>query len=407
MKILILAQHYAPEEVSGAVLASELAESFTNLGHKVTLITSPPNYPHGKVFKGYKNKLFFSKEINNNIVVVRVWNYITSKKNITDRLLNWVTLSISAIIAGLFIEKPDVILSFSPPITLGITSLLLKYYWKVPWLFRLEDLYPDAAISAGKLKNKTVINLSKFIEKWIYDKADLIGVISEGFCDILIKKGISTNKIKIINLWSDPDLIKPAPKNEDLLQIYNLQNETIFLYSGNIGETSSIEDLLYLSNKLKGHNDVKFLIIGEGVKKNIVKDFIGSNKLQNVILLPYQPRETYKKFLSISDFGVVSINNNSSPFSLPSKIFNIMASGKPVFALAPRDSEITKLIKEGDFGVSFAHDELNLAINYILNIDRNKTEKMGINARKFLLDNFSRDISVRNFEKHLNDLLRR
>lgn len=211
MHILILAQHYAPEEVSGAVLATELAEDLARQGDRVTFVTCAPNYPAGKVFHGYQNRLF-QIETRNGVRIIRVWSYINPSRSFLSRSLNFGTFSIMAAWGALRAGKADVVMSYSPPLTLGLAAWLIQRLRKTPWMLRVEDIYPDAAIAAGILKNQWAIGVFSRMERWLYRKANHISVISDGFRENLLGKGIPPEKISVAPVWADPDLVQPQKK---------------------------------------------------------------------------------------------------------------------------------------------------------------------------------------------------
>src|SRR5690349_12751692 len=143
MHIMLMAQCYAPESVSAAVLITELATDLVRRGHRVTIVTGAPNYPQGRVFEGYRNRLY-SSEMLDGVRVIRTWSYISPAKKTLPRLLHYGTYSATAFYGGLLAGKPDVLVSFSPPLPLGLSAWLLRRLWRIPWVLQIEDLYPDA-----------------------------------------------------------------------------------------------------------------------------------------------------------------------------------------------------------------------------------------------------------------------
>jgi colanic acid biosynthesis glycosyl transferase WcaI len=406
MKILILAQHYAPEEVSGAVLATQLATDLAVRGHQVSFVTSAPSYPQGCVFPGYRNRLFFRETISG-VKVIRVWSYIHPQKTFWRRLLNYGTFSAAAVWGGLFAGKPDVILSASPPFPLGIAAWLIKSVWGVPWVLRVEDLYPDVAIAMGALKNRWGIAFFKSLEKWLYQKSDHISVISIGFLSILKKKGVAEHKISVIPVWADPDIIQPLPKVNDFSKQYGLEEKFVVLYSGNLGLTSALDEVIDAAKLLEDQKRVVFLIIGEGVFKARLAKRAQQENLNNVIFLPFQPLHDVPIILATADFSLVTLNQNSSDTSLPMKTFSIMASGRPILAVAPGRSELAALVREADCGQVVEPGESEKLANTIVEfIDRpQRMVEMGQNGRKRLLADFSRDHCIRLYETLLSGIL--
>ena len=407
MNILIMAQHYAPEEVSGAVLATELATDLVKCGHKVSFITCAPNYPEGKVFSGYRNSLV-SKEKLDGVNVIRTWSYISPRKTFWRRILNFGTFSVGAFFTALVAGKPNIILSFSPPLPLGISAWILSRFWNVPWILRVEDLYPEAAVAMGVLRNHITISLLSAVERFLYHHANHISLISEGFRENLLSKGIPLEKLSVIPVWGDPNNIPVLPKENNFRQGHGLHDKFLVIYAGNLGHTSALEEVILAAERLSGVPDTKFVIIGEGVKKSALEKLTLQKMLDNVLFLPYQPRPIFAEELAAADVGLVTLNKNSSKSSLPSKIFNIMASGRPILAVAPLESEVCKLAEEGGCGVCVPPGHPDLIANAILELKRNKNQlkDMGTRGRLWLETHFSRNGCVNMYETMLKRVAR-
>ena len=241
-KILILSQHYAPEDVSGAVLGTELATGLVERGHEVDYLTCAPNYPRGKVFPGYANS-FYRVERLDGVKVVRIWSYISPHKTFWRRILNYGTFSLSAFYGGLLSGKPDVLLSYSPPLPLGVSAWLLSRLWQVPWVLRVEDLYPEAAVATGVLRNPVAITLLTMLERFIYRQAKHISLISEGFRLNLLGKGVGAERITVTPVWADPD-DHPQAKENRFREENRLKGKFVVLYAGTMGMTASLESVL-------------------------------------------------------------------------------------------------------------------------------------------------------------------
>ena len=334
MRIMFMAQCYAPEDVSAAVLITELATDLVRRGHQVAFITGAPNYPQGRVFAGYPNRAY-QVEWLEGVRVVRTWSYISPSKGFWPRLLHYGTYSASAFYGGLFAGKPDVIVSYSPPLPLGVSAWLLSRLWQVPWVLELEDLYPDAAVAAGVLRSRRVIAFFSAMERFLYRHATHISVISESFRTNLDRKGVPAEKMTLIPVWADPDIVRPLPKENRFRQRLGLSGKLVVMYAGNLGLTSCLEDVIDAAKLLKEAADICFVIVGEGVKKDDLAAMAQDAALTNVMFLPYQPREVFPEMLAAADVGLVTLNHSSASSSLPSKIFNVMASARPILAVAP------------------------------------------------------------------------
>ncbi len=373
---------------------------------RVIFVTTFPSYPQNRIFDGYKNK-WMDQEIINGVNITRTWSYISSNQSFIHRAINFLSFSISSFFGGLKAKKPDIIFSYSPPLTLGFSAWLLSKVWNVPWILRVEDLFPDAAIATGVIKNKFLIKCLYLLEKIFYSQATHISVLSAGFKKIIHEKGVHEKKISVIPVWVDDQKIKPLPKGNWFRQKYNLENKFVLMYTGNMGVTSSLEDVVKAAFLMKENDQIYFVMIGEGIKKNYILDFIEKNKLKNILLLPYQPREKYNEVLAAADIGMVTLNNYSSSYSLPSKIFTIMASGRPVLAISTNSSEIASLISEESCGVNVESGVPKLFSESILKIkhDKNRLAYYSENGRQAIKNKFSRDKCTIAFEKLFKEII--
>ena len=189
LKILFLTDNFPPEVNAPATRTYEHCKEWVKRGVDVTVITGFPNFPTGKVFDGYKNKLY-KKEIIDGIKVIRVWTYITANKGFLKRTLDYFSFAVSSFIAGLFI-KSDIIVATSPQFFTTWSAYALSKLKRKPWVFELRDLWPESIIAVGALKNKKIIDFLEKIELFLYKDADLIIPVIESFKENLINRGIS------------------------------------------------------------------------------------------------------------------------------------------------------------------------------------------------------------------------
>jgi colanic acid biosynthesis glycosyl transferase WcaI len=405
MHLLFLAQCYAPEEVSAAFLITELAEDLAKRGHTVTMVTGAPNYPQGRVFHGYRNKIYQTEWLNG-VRVIRTWSFISPSKGFLQRIFHYGTYSGTALFGGIMGGRPDILVSYSPPLPLGLSAWLLSRIWKIPWVLQLEDLYPEAAVAAGVLRNRRVISFFSLMERFIYRKATHISLISERFRENLISKKVEPNKMTLIPVWADPDVVRLLPKENDFRDRHGLSRRFVVMYAGNIGHTSSLEDVLSAAELLKSESDIFFAILGEGVKKPILREAAQAKGLENVFFLPYQPREVFAEMMAAADVSLVTLNQASSLSSLPSKTFNIMASARPILAVTPPESEIARLVTEGQCGINVPPNQPALLADQVLRLKSQpgRLEEMGYNGRHHMETKFSRRRCVEMYDTMLKEL---
>jgi colanic acid biosynthesis glycosyl transferase WcaI len=401
-----MAQHYAPEEVSGAILATDLAEDLVARGHDVSFVTGAPSYPGGRVFRGYRNCLY-QRETRDGVRVGRVWSFISPRTAFWSRSLNHGTFSVAAFYGGLLAGKPDLIFSYSPPLTLGVSALLLRHLWRVPWVLRVEDLYPEAAVAAGMVRSRLAVGLLSVLERALYRDATHISLISEGFRTNLVGKGVPSSKLSVTSVWADPDEVRPQARENRFRRKHGLQGKFVVMYAGTLGLTSALEDVLSAARHLQDDPDIRFVLVGEGVKKENLVRLAREDDLANVMFLPFQPRARFSEMMAAADVSLVTLNPSSSPFSLPSKTFAIMASARPILAVAPLESEVSQLVKSGDCGVVVRPGQPLVLAGTVRDLKREseRLERLGANGRDLLRSRFSRRRCVDRYEAMLKQVL--
>jgi colanic acid biosynthesis glycosyl transferase WcaI len=406
MHIMFLAQCYAPEEVSAAVLITELASDLVKMGHTVTMVTGAPSYPYGRVFPGYRNRLY-QVEMLDGVRVVRTWSYISPHKTFWQRLLHYGTYSLSAFYGSLLAGRPDILVSFSPPLPLGFSAWALSRLWTIPWVLQLEDLYPEAAVAAGVLQEGAVVRFFEWMARFQYRRATHISVIAEAFRTSLLAGGFPEERITLIANWADPDILRPLPKENAFRSQHAAGRRFLVLYAGNLGLTSSLEDVLAAAARLKDDPDVYFLIIGEGVKGPALEDFARENGLDNVSFLPYQPRQQLPEIMASADISLVTLNSDSALSSLPSKVFSIMASARPILAITPSQSELAHLVEASGCGITVAPGQPQALVEAIQEYKNQLTvlQGMGLRGRIQLETKYTRAGCVGSYEQMLLDLV--
>ena len=214
MSILLITQYYPPEPGSASIKMSELAQYLAVKGHDVTVVTGFPNYPQGKIYKGYKIKIL-QKEKVSGVNIIRVPLYPTPyRRSFKHRMLNHISFMLTAIYGGLLSQKPDVIYFYSPPLFLGFTAWVLKKFYRVPTVVEINDLWPHAPIALGIIKNKIVIRLAEAFERFVYKKTDYLFFYSHTHRKTIVDRGIPREKTEIHPLWVDTEQFSGCGEDE-------------------------------------------------------------------------------------------------------------------------------------------------------------------------------------------------
>jgi colanic acid biosynthesis glycosyl transferase WcaI len=407
MHILLVTQYFKPESVGASIWIHQLAVDLVNMGHRVTVLTGFPNYPKRIIFDGYQGKIFMQEKIDG-VDVFRTYIYASPNEALWSRALNFCSFCASAALGGLAVPKPDVICCIMPPLPLGLSAEFLGLFKRAPVVVNIQDIYPDIAIALGFLRNRLVIRFFQAMERFIYRRAVAIIVISDGFKENLLGKGVAPSKIYVVPNWADPDFIRPGPKDNSFRRQLDVGDRFTLIYSGNLSHNSNLEPVIGAAELLRDE-PFAFVIVGEGVRKAHLERTVQEKQLNNILFFPFQPLELYPEVLRAADMNLVTLSTQAAMASVPSKVFKIMASGRPVLAITVQGNEVHRLVSEAKCGLCVSPDDpvaLAEALRYAA-AHQDELERMGKNGRRYLEDHFSRPKCVAQIEEILVKAARR
>ncbi|HEY70214.1 MAG TPA: glycosyltransferase family 4 protein [Anaerolineae bacterium] len=390
LHVQLIAQYFKPETVGSGVWIHQLATDLVALGHQVSVVTSFPNYPKRIVFDGYRGRLFMREQMDG-VDVVRTYIYASPNEGMLSRTLNYGSFCASASIGGLFAPKPDVIYCVMPPMPLGAVAAFLGWVKSAPVVVNIQDIYPDIAVAVGVLRNPLMIRFFEWMERFIYRKAASIVVIADGFKENIVGKGVPEEKVHVVPNWADPDEIQPGPKDNPFRRQVGVGDRFTLSYSGSLSYNTNLDPVLDAA-ELLADEDFSFVIVGDGVKKVELERRAQELGLNNLQFLPFQPLERYPQVLAASDMNLVTLNQQAAMASVPSKMFKMMASGRPVLAITMEGNEVHRLIHDSDCGLTVPPDDpvkLAEALRYAASHPE-EMERMGRNARTYLMEKHAR-----------------
>lgn len=399
MKVVIICQWFPPEYAPIGVMLNELARDLSGKGHRVTVITGFPNHPKGELFPGYRKRLFAEEE-SAGVRILRCWLYTSPKKTIFRRLLNFASFAATSFWAALRLERQDLLFMVSPPLSNGVIALLLKRLRKLPFVFNVQDIYPDAAISTGVIRNPLLIRWLKKVESAIYREAEQVAVISEGFRQNLTGKGVPARKIAVIPNWMDTREIVPVPRDNDFAREHGLTDRFVVLYSGTIGLISGAEILVACAQKLAARSEIRFVLVGEGVVKEAVARKAHELGLENMLFLPFQSRERLSQVQSTADVSVVTLLKGKGMTSVPSKVLGYLAGARPVIASVDAGSDTGRLIEAAGCGLCVPPEDADSLARAIesLYLDRDRAAQLGRRGREYLISHCDRAVVTSQYE---------
>lgn len=403
MRIVIVANYYYPESVGSGIWITQLALDMVRLGHDVTVVTSFPSYPEGKVFDGYQNR-FTWRSVVDGVEVIRTLTYATSRRTFWARVAGFGAFCISAAPGYLrWRRRVDVVYAILPPLPLGISAWLIAKISGGRLVVNIQDIYPDIAIALRYITNYWALVVFRWMEGWIYRRAKRIVVISEGFRQNLLKKGVGESKIDVISNWADPDEIIPSRRDNSFREETGVGGGVLVVYAGGLTHNSDLLTVLGAAAELRGMA-IRFAIVGDGVQKAELKKKVADAGLENVSFHPFQPLARYGEVLAAADVTLVTLNSAATFASVPSKIFKQMAAARPIVAITNGGNELSRLVTEAGCGVTVSvGDSVGLAeVLRRAVVHRGEFVAMGLRGREYLERYCSRDRCVRRIEAVLS-----
>lgn len=399
MRILFVSQLFDPEY---SIKGLALMRHWVAQGHEVEVVTTFPNYPTGKVFPGYK-RTFKQIEKIDGVKVVRLWSHISHSKSKLSRAWSYLSFTLMALMYSLFTKKPDVLYAYHPQSTTGLLGIALKKIRGVPFITDVQDLWPDALIATGLKRKGLIIRLLDRCCRSIYQAADKIVVLSEGFKRALVDRGVSDRKIHIVYNW--------CPEEEKIDRILNSSRYRLdtgrparLVYAGNIGAAQSLKALIDAVGSLPP-SVVGLDIYGGGVEKDDLDAYRKEKGYANVSFKGYVPSSQIFKLLDEAD--VLAVHLRDDPLfkiTIPSKTQSSMAMGKPV--LVAVGGEVNEFVERSGSGVTSepgSVESLRSALSRLL-ANKDDWTVMGRRARDFYQDNFSTSVNYAKLDRLLQGI---
>jgi glycosyltransferase involved in cell wall biosynthesis len=417
MKLLKLSSYYAPEQVACSHLIRDLEDGYLAAGFTTDVYCPTPTRGiTAEVRKKYKKVKY--EELHDGKIIIHRFSMLGEGKNPIQRALRYVLVNLKQYSRGSRAKDIDVIMSGSTPPTQGVLCAKVKkklskrYKKNVPFIYNLQDIFPDSLVTAKMTKKGSVIwKIGRKIEDYTYKNADKIIVISEDFKRNIMEKGVPEDKIVIIPNWVDSEKVYPIDRKDNVLfERYGLDKDKFYItYSGNIGHSQNMRMLLDAAKQLRDTlPDLRFVLIGEGTAKGDVEKAIADEGIDNVTVLPFQPYEDIAHVFSLGDAGLIISKKGTGNNSVPSKTWSIMAAARPVLASFDDGSALSELIAEVGCGVNASADDLEQLKAAVVKLynERENNAAMGALGRAYLKENLDKDKCVGMYVETIKDSLK-
>ncbi|QFY72030.1 glycosyltransferase WbuB [Priestia megaterium] len=404
MKILLLHQYFLGENDPGGSRFNQFVKYWEEQGHEITVIAGTVHYITGKKEDKYKGKWITKEKYSDNVTVYRTYVSEAYNKSFLGRLWAYFSFTFSSLSAVLFkVKKHDVLIVTSPPLFVGITGILAKLLKRIPTVFEVRDLWPESAIDTGVLTNKFLIKSAYLVEKLSYKFATKINVLTPAFKQTLMeKKGIAKEKIIFVPNGADTDIFQPGPKDNWVREKYNLKDKFVVTYMGAHGVANHLDSILDVAKECKEYKDIIFLLIGDGMEKERLKEKAKHESLNNILFIDSQPKHTIPDFCNASDVCTAVLKKiDTFKTVYPNKVFDYMSCAKPI--LLGIDGVARELVENSQSGFYVDPENAQEFKEQILELynDPELAHTLGENGFQFVKESFSRESLA---EKYVNEL---
>lgn len=331
LRILLLTDNYPPETGAPAHRCSAHAKHWISRGHHVNVVTSFPNFPHGKVYGGYRQSIY-KREILDTVDVLRVPTLVFANQGIGLRILDFLSFMVTGAIASMFVGRPDVVIATSPQFFTAVAGWLVSRVYRRPFVFEIRDLWPDSIIAVGAMKEGRAIRMIRRVEQFLYRQADLIVMVSHASRDILIERGIDAGKIIVVTNGIDTTTLTPGTAPADLRQRLGLEGKIVVSYIGTVGMAHGLQLILDAAEQCRVRlPDIQFMIVGAGAELGELQQQARTRDLANVTFVGHVPHAEIVNYWRLSDITLVLLRDTPLFRTvIPSKIFEAMVTGTPV-----------------------------------------------------------------------------
>jgi glycosyltransferase involved in cell wall biosynthesis len=414
-KLLIHSIVFSPDGVSTAYLYNDIAIGFKEAGFDVVVLTTTPHYNliESELKKQQLQKKLFGLFYTSQFHGIEVFHVPQKKfKSFGMRAIGFVYWHFLSFFIGIFLKNISIIISPSPPLTIGFLSWLIAKIKKAKVIYNVQEIYPDLLINQGSVKSKFLLSILKKLELFVYNHSDAVVTIDDVFYKTIVGRFINKSKLYVIPNFVDTELYTSQVSETIKLDqsIFYDTGELKLMYAGNIGHAQDWKPLVAIAKQMLG-KPISFWVIGEGVVKTNLEIEIIDNDLNNIHLLPYQHRETMSTVNAFADLHFIFMNPELEGQGFPSKVYTIMACKKPILVLSSEGTPIVNFLKDKDCSYLVTSASFNEKIaNVILILEKLLTDKIechnkGEKGRLIIELNYSKEVVVRKYISLVNQLL--
>ena len=394
--LLVLNQYYSPGVEATAHLLTEICEALVE-SYEITVIT-------GRLL-GHEDEPDY--ELRNGVEVIRVHSTAFDRSGIFQRAVNYFTYLGRALRRGLGARRPDLVLCMTDPPMVGDVALIIARRFRVPLIVVSQDVFPEIAVQLRRLRNPLLVWILDALVKTHLRRADIVVAIGATMKSRLEAKGVRPERIRVIPNWVDVASIVPQPRNNVWSTEHGLDDRFVVMHSGNIGHAQDLESLIMAGKELDEEPTLSVVVVGFGARRAEHERLVRRVDAKRVSFFDYQPRELLSQSLSSADVHFVGLGRGLSGYVVPSRLYGILAAGRPVLVGADEDSETAMLVREVGCGLVVPPGRPDLLADAIRSMMTGQHDllEMGDRGRTWVEVHADRSLAIERYRGVLAELL--
>lgn len=397
-RILFINRSYWPDTEATGQLLTELCESLSD-SFDVHVLAGAPN-------ASLADEKWKAITSHNGVQIHRVMHTRFSKASMLLKALNFVSFAAACRRKVLHIPVPDIVVFETDPFLLPFVADRLHRKTGAQMVGYLQDIYPDIAVALGKIQNRRWVKRLRTRMFSVYARCHAMVVLSQDMKSLLSSGGVSPERIEIIPNWADPEAIRPIDGQNQFRLRNGFEDKFLVMYSGNLGLTQRLENFVLAADQLKDDPEIAFAFVGRGARKAELQKMVSELALSNVSFFDYQPRNELAQSLSAADLHLIPLTAELSKCLMPSKLYGVLAAGRPYLTNAVPESDLHKISKEHEVGLTVPPGDVSAIATAISNLksDPDLQQKMRANARNVAVSLFTKEKSLSQFKSLLEGL---
>ncbi|GIU85332.1 MAG: glycosyltransferase WbuB [Acidimicrobiales bacterium] len=408
MKILVVVPHFPPDLAPTGTVVGRIVDELAGMGHRLHVVTSLPWYRLHDVEEPWRGRPVRVERTGWGRVT-RVWPFPTSKEDLRRRAASYAAFTAVVTLAALP-PRPsaDVVFAMSPPLTLGLSGIVAAAWHRAPLVFNVQDVFPDVAVELGVIGEGRVLRAARKLELMVYRRAAAVTVLSDDIAENVSAKlsaaGVDpVGKVEVIPNFVDVEAIRPGSRENSYRREFGLGDRTVVMYAGNVGFSQSLHLMLEAARRMRDRSDVVFVVNGAGAALEQLK--AEARDLPNLLFVGYQPADRLAEVLAAADVQVVPLKKGLARSSVPSKLYTILAAGRPVLASVDEGTEVARIVRSSGAGMWVPPDDPHAFVDTLRQLIDSPEQRaeMGMRGRAFV----ERWVSPRGVAERYDQLFRR